>query len=134
MELNKNDTIRKIIPFHYNAIGLVKLNNIFRINKDSILIDNHYSINNLPKLLKTFYENNGKKPNYSDNPESPIIEIKIDSNNNTSNLNEILFKLTELIDKLNIKNPSTIKARIFLNNEILIPRPASPKPEICIFN
>tara|TARA_R110001583_G_scaffold100931_1_gene247205 strand:- start:48 stop:716 length:669 start_codon:yes stop_codon:yes gene_type:complete len=134
LELTKNDTVRKIIPFHYSIFGLVKLNNILRINKDSILIDNHYSISNLEKSLKKFYKNNGKNPNYSDNPESAIIEIKIDSSENISALNELLIKLTKLIEKINSQNLDTIKAEIFLNNKRLIPRPAPPSIEIGVLN
>lgn len=82
----------------------IKKRNLFRIHDDVIKQENEHSLDNLEQLFLQFYTNNGVDPLLSQSPQKAIVEIIYEKQQFT-NLENILFRLTEAYDSLEGKGP-----------------------------
>ncbi len=128
----KSDIETKTIYFHNPcwedfACILIKQKNTIEIHNDIINKNDErfYPLDSLEGVLKKDYENNGKNPKLSDNPEKLLIYVSYD-NNEFKNLPETLDKLTQAFEL--VANNTNIK--IWLNKKFFFPTPPAPIEEI----
>lgn len=108
--------IKKIvIPYVYSG-GLIKQKNVLVITNDSILIDNGYRIDELKRILKRHYQNNGKIPNYPVSAHKALIEVNIDSTKTGLEIKEILTKLTHSFDEIKSEINDSTELRVFISD------------------
>ena len=99
---------------------LLKEKNVIEIhnNKISKNFGEFYSLDSLKNILKRDYENNGKDPSLSDNPEKLLIQISYDKNkfkNFEQTLNKLIETYEEITKKTNIN--------IWIIEKLEIPKP-----------
>lgn len=120
MEFDDGKIKKRVIPYFFGS-GHIKSKNILRITKDSILIDNGYSISELERILKRHYLNKGRIPFYSDLPSKAIVEVTIDTNSTGIDIKEVLTKLTRSFDEVYSEIKDTIELRVFFDNSREVP-------------
>ncbi|SHM83499.1 hypothetical protein SAMN05720268_0854 [Polaribacter sp. KT 15] len=99
---------------------LIKEKNVIEIhnNKISKNFGELYSLDSLKSILKRDYENNGKNPSLSDNPEKLLIQISYDKKE-FKNFEQTLKKLTETYEEIAKKT----NINIWLIEKLEIPKP-----------
>jgi hypothetical protein len=104
---------------------LIKEKNIFEIhnNKISKKFGELYSLDSLKSILKRDYENNGKDPSLSDNPEKLLIQISYDEKE-FENFEQTLKKLTETYEEITKKT----NINISLKGDWRFPKPPPTPP------
>lgn len=125
VEFDDGKIKKRITPYVYDG-GLIKFKNVLEIKSDSILIDDGYSINELKRILKRHYLNNGKIPYYSDSPKKALVEVTIDTSKTGKELKEVLIKLTRTFDEIREEIKDTIELRVFFDYFRQIPPPPPP--------
>jgi len=116
---------KRITPYVYDG-GFIKHKNVLEIKSDSILIDDHYPISELKRILKRHYQNKGKIPYYSESPNKTLVEVTIDTSKNGKELKEILIKLTRSFDEIKKETNDSIELRVFFDYFRQIPPPPPP--------
>jgi hypothetical protein len=106
---------------------LIRQKNVIEIHNDTInkSDEKFYSLDSLESVIKRDFENNGKNPKLSDNPEKLLFYVSY-NNLESKKLLKTLNKLTEVYER--VTNRTDIK--IWLNEKIyFIPPPPPPKME-----
>jgi len=116
---------KTVIPYVYSG-GLIKQKNVLVITSDSILIDNGYRIDELKRILKRHYQNNGKIPNYPVSAHKALIEVNIDSTKTGLEIKGILTKLTHSFDEIKREINDSTELRVFFNYYRNVPPPPPP--------
>ena len=111
---------------NYGCI-LIKQKNTIEIHNDTInkSDENFYQLDSLESVIRRDFENNGKNPKFSDNPEKLLFYVSYD-NFEPEKLIKTLDKLTRAYEK--ITNKSDIK--IWLNEKFYFPPPPPMPTEI----
>lgn len=109
---------------------LLKEKNVIEIHNDKISKNSGelYSLDSLKNILKRDFENNGKNPSLSDNPERLLIKISYDESE-FKNFEKTLEKLIETYEEITKKT----NINIWLNEKIEIIQLTKPPPPIPIF-
>lgn len=104
---------------------LIRQRNTIEIHNDTInkSDENFYPLDSLKSVLKRDFENNGKNPKFSDNPEKLLIYISYD-HFEAKKLIKTIDKLTRAYEQ--ITNRTDIK--IWLNEKFYFPPPPPPMP------
>jgi len=99
LDTNDNSSILKFSnPCWQNTSCIhVTRNNIFQIIDDSIIFEKKYPMDSLQILLQKHYKNEGKLPQFSDDPDKVIVSIRYESLS-LSNLKPILSEITNAYD------------------------------------
>ena len=112
-----------------NDSGHLRRSHVLSVGKDSVYVDDGYSINKLSFLMKRHYENNGKNPLYPLNDKVAIIEIALNPNEKYLELVKSLKLITSTFDKLNKHHNDSLSLRIILKREVPPPPPAPLREE-----
>lgn len=131
----KTENILKTIYFQnpcWENFGciLIKEKNVIEIHNNKISKNSGelYSLDSLKNILKRDFENNGKNPSLSDNPEKLLIQISYDKNefkNFEKTLEKLIKTYEEIAKKRNIN--------IWLNEKIEIIPLTKPPPPIPLY-
>ncbi|WP_008639094.1 hypothetical protein [Bizionia argentinensis] len=116
---------KTVIPYVYSG-GLIKQKNVLVITSDSILIDNGYRIDELKRILKRHYQNNGEIPNYPVSSHKALIEVNIDSTKTGLEIKEILTKLTHSFDEIKSEINDSTELRVLFDYYRNVPPPPPP--------
>lgn len=124
----ENDSLIKRVylrNFCWEGVGciLIRQRNTIEIHNDTInkMYDNFYPLDSLPGVLKRDWENNGKNPKLSDNPEKLLIYISYDKNG-IEKLSNTLNRLTQAFEQVTDRKD----LKILLNEKIFVPPPPPP--------
>lgn len=125
-----NDSIIKRVYLRnpcWEGIGciLIKQKNTIQIHNDTISKSDRffYPLDSLASVLKKDFENNGKIPSWSVNPEKLMVFISYD-NNKMERFPKTLERVVNEYEKLT----DTIVLKIWLNEKFDIPPPPPPPP------
>ena len=134
IELENQRKIYKISPFTYMG-GLIKEKNVLEIYQDSLWFFNkRQSINQLDKLIKIHYENNGKIPYLPDSHKRAFVKLTLEPEDNTEKLKAKLLYIVQVYNKAIIKNKDSIDLNIMLDyyfDKVDPPTiPSAPQPLI----
>jgi hypothetical protein len=131
----KTENILKTIYFQnpcWENFGciLIKEKNVIEIHNNKISKNSGelYSLDSLKNILKRDFENNGKNPSLSDNPEKLLIQISYDKNE-FKNFEKTLEKLIETYEEIAKKR----NINIWLNEKIEIIPLTKPLPPIPLY-
>ncbi|MEL0653305.1 hypothetical protein V6246_17930 [Algibacter sp. TI.3.09] len=105
---------------------LIKQRNTIQIHNDTISkVDRfYYPLDSLASVLKKDFQNNGKIPSWSRNPEKLLIFLSYDSDN-ISTFPKTLSKIVNAYEKLT----DSVVLKIWLNEKLDIPPPPQPPKE-----
>ncbi|WP_198913926.1 hypothetical protein [Tenacibaculum finnmarkense] len=131
----KTENILKTIYFQnpcWENFGciLIKEKNVIEIHNNKISKNSGelYSLDSLKNILKRDFENNGKNPSLSDNPEKLLIQISY-AKNEFKNFEKTLQKLIETYEEIAKKR----NINIWLNEKIEIIPLTKPPPPIPLY-
>ncbi|GGG97413.1 hypothetical protein GCM10011416_14260 [Polaribacter pacificus] len=112
------------------ACILIKEKNVIEIHNNKISKNSGelYTLDSLKNILKRDFENNGKNPSLSDNPEKLLIQISYDKNE-FKNFEKTLEKLIETYEEIAKKR----NINIWLNEKIEIIPLTKPPPPIPLY-
>ena len=115
--------IRLFNPCWKTDIICIRKRNVLRIIDDEIHVDTIFSLDRLESTMTKHYNNYGKSPYYSEQPNKALISISYE-NKEMDNLSNLLNRITACFDPIRNDNPLVIEINGYF------PPPPPPPPII----
>ena len=125
LEFEEGNRSVKLIPLR--NYGLYNESNRIRISEDSTYLAFEGNPHKeLDQLLIKHYENNGREPRLSENPQKAVVEIELDHFDKGEKLLKLLKMVTRSFERLNTQHGNSLELKVVLGLPVPPPPPSSP--------